>query len=137
MAENKKGMTYSDKLKNPKWQRKRLEILKRDDFTCKYCGDKETELHVHHKSYRGNPWESNNKELQTICKHCHLIIHKLGDITQFKVIKHYDTIFDVWTILLFCKTGVVMFTYNKCVMNYKLCIHSDVLNIINQHHKDE
>ena len=130
-------MTYSDKLKNPKWQKKRLEILNRDKFTCCFCGDKETELHVHHKSYKSNPWESDNKELQTICKHCHLLTHRLDDITEFKVIKHYDTILHIWTILLFCKTGVVMFTYNKSVMEYKGCIHSDVLNIINQHHKDE
>lgn len=52
-------LTYSDKLKSPKWQKKRLEIMKRDKFACKLCGDTETQLHVHHKEYiNGNdPWD--------------------------------------------------------------------------------
>lgn len=63
---------YSDKLKNPKWQKKRLEILERDGFKCKLCGDEETELQVHHKKYSdGNPWDADDKNLITLCKHCH------------------------------------------------------------------
>lgn len=73
-------MAYSDKLKSPKWQKKRLEILNRDNFTCQYCGDTETELHVHHKRYEsGDPWDSNSDDLVTICKHCHFVAHKLID----------------------------------------------------------
>ncbi len=66
-------MTYSEKLRNPKWQRKRLEILQRDNFKCCLCGDEETELHVHHLKYTGEPHEAPNKDLQTLCAHCHLI----------------------------------------------------------------
>ena len=33
-------MGYSEKLKDPRWQKKRLEILERDNFRCQYCGDK-------------------------------------------------------------------------------------------------
>ena len=44
-------MAYSEKLKNPKWQKKRLEILNRDNFTCIKCGDKETTLQIHHFKY--------------------------------------------------------------------------------------
>lgn len=66
-------MTYSEKLRNPKWQRKRLEILQRDDFTCCLCGDKETELHVHHLKYTGEPHEAPSDNLETLCKHCHLL----------------------------------------------------------------
>lgn len=29
--------TYKENLKNPKWQKKRLKILKRDDFKCRCC----------------------------------------------------------------------------------------------------
>lgn len=68
--------SYSDKLKSPKWQKKRLEIMKRDDFTCKKCGDTETQLHVHHKEYINglDPWEYDNKFLITLCEDCHLVI---------------------------------------------------------------
>lgn len=68
--------SYSDKLRHPLWQKKRLEILQRDNFTCLLCGDTETELHIHHMEYiRGRePWEYENLVLKTLCKHCHLIV---------------------------------------------------------------
>jgi hypothetical protein len=66
-------MSYAEKLKDPRWQRKRLEILQRDDFTCKKCGDKQTTLHVHHRRYfKGNdPWDYPNELLVTLCEDCH------------------------------------------------------------------
>ena len=30
--------TYSDKLKSPKWQKKRLEVLNLRGFKCEKCG---------------------------------------------------------------------------------------------------
>ena len=65
--------SYSDKLKDPRWQKKRLEIMQRDKWRCKLCGDTETQLQVHHKEYiNGNdPWDYPNKMLVTICEHCH------------------------------------------------------------------
>ncbi len=68
--------TYSEKLKNPLWQKKRLEILQRDEFTCKLCSDTQTELHVHHKSYKhGNdPWEYEDSNFETYCKFCHKLV---------------------------------------------------------------
>lgn len=78
-------MTYAEKLKSPKWQKRRLEILERDKFTCKKCGDTETTLHVHHLSYHGEPWEAPNSELDTLCEHCHeaIEITKVSDGEQF------------------------------------------------------
>ena len=68
-------MNYYEKLKDPRWQRKRLEILARDFFTCLHCGDTDKQLHVHHLSYLGinNPWEALNEYLITICDDCHRI----------------------------------------------------------------
>ena len=67
--------TYSEKLKDPRWQKKRLEIFQRDGWACRLCGESEITLHVHHDSYKGNPWDINSKELKTVCKFCHEIIH--------------------------------------------------------------
>lgn len=65
-------MTYAEKLKHPKWQKKRLEILERDSFTCSYCGDTETTLHVHHLEYKGkNPWDTPSDSLVCACEDCH------------------------------------------------------------------
>ena len=69
-------MSYSDKLKDPRWQKKRLEVLNRDNFTCKLCGDSETELHIHHVEYKGEPWEQDLDKLDTLCKHCHFCLKK-------------------------------------------------------------
>lgn len=66
---------YADKLKHPKWQRRRLEILQRDNFTCQLCGDTETTLNIHHKKYhKGEIWEYNDDELITYCEICHLVV---------------------------------------------------------------
>ena len=65
---------YSEKLKDPRWQKKRLQILNRDQFKCRFCSDDKTELHVHHLKYKCNPWDAHDEDLQTLCKHCHKFI---------------------------------------------------------------
>ncbi len=64
---------YSKLLLDPRWQKKRIEILQRDDFTCQLCGDSESTLHVHHCFYRKNnlPWDYPNSSLITLCYDCH------------------------------------------------------------------
>ena len=66
-------MTYSEQIKHPKWQKKRLEILERDKFTCQNCEAKNDTLHVHHYIYRKNMklWEYRNCDLITFCEDCH------------------------------------------------------------------
>lgn len=71
-------LTYSEKLRDPRWQKKRLQIMNRDKFACKLCGDCETTLNVHHiEYYNGNPWEIDNSKLITLCEHCHYEIESL------------------------------------------------------------
>lgn len=70
-------MTYAEKLKDPRWQKKRLEVLNRDEFTCRYCGDTKTTLHVHHLYYSkgAEPWDYDECELLTVCEDCHSVEH--------------------------------------------------------------
>jgi hypothetical protein len=72
-------MTYAEKLKHPKWQKKRLEILERDNFMCQNCGDNESQLHVHHIKYIfGNEiWDYKDNLLITFCKDCHNKVSEL------------------------------------------------------------
>ena len=65
--------TYSEKLRDPRWQRRRLEVLNRAGFCCQLCYDSETELHVHHNLYRRktDPWDYPDHELRVLCKPCH------------------------------------------------------------------
>lgn len=65
--------TYIELLKDPRWQRKRLEILQRDGWRCRKCGNEKGTLHVHHNYYsKGlNPWEYDDSTLRTLCEPCH------------------------------------------------------------------
>jgi 5-methylcytosine-specific restriction endonuclease McrA len=69
--------SYAEKLKDPRWQKKRLEILQRDNFTCRACEDSSKMLHVHHVFYeKGNdPWDYQNNDLITLCEDCHEAWH--------------------------------------------------------------
>lgn len=75
---------YSMKLKNPKWQRRKAEIMLRDNFTCQICGDTETTLNVHHIRYvKGRePWEYEDNELITLCEKCHEKRKSFEDINR-------------------------------------------------------
>lgn len=65
-------MNYAEKLKDPRWQKKRLEIFNRDNWTCRWCKEREKPLSIHHLIYsNGEPWEQDNKYLITLCEHCH------------------------------------------------------------------
>ncbi len=66
-------MTYAEKLKDPRWQKKRLEVMERDDFKCKLCNDDSKTLHVHHKSYQygKEPWDYELDNFTTLCYDCH------------------------------------------------------------------
>lgn len=76
-----KKQSYQDKLKSPKWQKKRLEIMKRDKFKCKVCGRDNEMLHVHHSYYDRNlnPWEYSNDSLITLCEKCHNVWHYIDN----------------------------------------------------------
>lgn len=66
-----KKTTYSEKLRDPRWQRVRLEVMQRDQFMCTHCGDDTATLNVHHLEYNGDPWETPLKNLVTLCETCH------------------------------------------------------------------
>lgn len=71
-------MEYSEKLRDPRWQKKRLEIFNRDNWHCQWCTKKEVTLAVHHLYYdKGKyPWDYPNEALITLCEGCHNIEYK-------------------------------------------------------------
>lgn len=57
-------------LKSEAWQRKRHVVLKRDNWSCVYCGNRATE--VHHKRYaKYNIGKEPIDWLVSVCKSCH------------------------------------------------------------------
>jgi len=63
---------YKKLLRDPRWQKKRLEIFQRDKWKCQRCRSKKHELHVHHFKYTSKlPWKEKNENLMTLCSYCH------------------------------------------------------------------
>ena len=79
--------TYLDKLKDPRWQKKRLQVMERDKFSCMSCGDEAVSLNVHHRvPYRKDtdPWDYELDELITLCEDCHKSI--TNDVNEIKAL---------------------------------------------------
>lgn len=74
-SEQKKGawfVDYTDYLKSPQWEEKRLLVLKRDKYLCQCCLDAYA-TQVHHKSYEFVDLKGSEPafDLVAICKPCH------------------------------------------------------------------
>lgn len=67
-------MTYYEKLRDPRWQKRRLQIMERAKFACEYCFDDKATLNIHHILYRKktDPWDYLDHELICLCERCHL-----------------------------------------------------------------
>jgi hypothetical protein len=70
-------MSYADLLRDPRWQRKRLEALEAAQWMCSICYSKIKTLNVHHRFYRhgAKPWEYERDELEVLCEGCHELAH--------------------------------------------------------------
>jgi len=103
--------SYNELLKSPHWQRKRLEIMERDDFQCQCCLSMDKTLAVHHMWYKNNkmPWEYPLDALITLCDDCHKEIHE-----QIKkdVLSHH------FLSKLFCINIVWIVIYKKALFNF-------------------
>ena len=61
---------YREYLKSDDWKRKRYVVLKRDNWTCVYCGSKATQ--VHHTRYaKYNIGKEPIDWLVSVCESCH------------------------------------------------------------------
>ena len=97
--------SYSDKLRDPRWQKKRLEIMERDEFFCHGCCDDSIELNVHHLYYLKNrdPWDYPNDAFITLCEDCHKEMHLtkeafkpvIAKIESFDVSDHVFRLFQL------------------------------------------
>ena len=80
-------MEYKEQIRTPQWQKRRLEIMQRDNFTCQFCGDTKHTLNVHHLVYHKDKmiWEYEDWELITLCESCHQIEHSMFDVIIEKI----------------------------------------------------
>jgi hypothetical protein len=110
--------SYLELLKDPRWQKKRLKIMERDNFTCQICKDKETSLNVHHKRYvKGRlPWQYTDKDLLTVCEDCHNLIKHITEINLCNCtipIKSIHTDYNTYYILSKERNYLMLYIYQK------------------------
>ena len=105
---------YWQKLKDPRWQRKRLEVMERSDFACEICGDKESTLNVHHKEYfKGRePWDYLPEQLAVLCEECHENLHDKTDV--LRLIISVLPLDGPW-----CREEVAMILAGFCKLDYQ------------------
>lgn len=65
--------SYFEKLRDPRWQRRKNEKLIAANYCCEFCGDDRSNLQVHHRWYLKNrePWEYTNEQLEVLCEKHH------------------------------------------------------------------
>lgn len=99
-----KYRSYADKLKDGRWQLKRVEVMQRDNFTCCECHRPAScgvTLNVHHRFYKRvpNPWDYELDWLETLCEDCHE--------------RREDAILGIHTALLLASTGELILWANR------------------------
>lgn len=75
-------MSYSEQLKRPEWQKKRLEVLNAAGWKCQHCKADDATLHVHHKRYvKGRmAWEYAASDLESLCETYHSEAHETKEL---------------------------------------------------------
>ena len=132
-------MTYAEKLKDPRWQKKRLEIFNRDNWKCTKCGNDKITLAVHHESYSGNPWEVSNDKLTTICEPCHTKEHNIQTkdfrLNQPLIVKE---IYDISKKFIYFSKVSDSARMNKIIEDYSLREEKEIyLEILKKDLQDE
>lgn len=84
-------MDFQKQIKHPNWQKKRLEILERDEYICQNCHSENETLNVHHFFYKQKTllWDYDESCLMTLCNACHKEWHDCND--KIKELLSVDT----------------------------------------------
>lgn len=72
----RKFSSYDEYIHSEEWRKRRLLILKRDNYQCQRCGSAK-QLRVHHIHYPENYGEEPDEDLITLCDTCHSLVHKI------------------------------------------------------------
>jgi hypothetical protein len=98
-----KESAYSKLLRDPRWQKKRLELFEDYGWRCAKCSSEEKTLNVHHWYYDNalTPWDYPNKALCVLCEDCHAEMHEIGHKNFWKhVVNKLDREFSPLSLFL-------------------------------------
>ncbi len=100
---------YSEKLRDPRWQKRRLGVLERDGWTCRFCGATTKTLTVHHRWYVPGfqPWDYPDSALVTLCEDCHQLEYETRAIAEQDILMSFRlTDFTAWDLKNILAEGV-------------------------------
>jgi hypothetical protein len=81
-------MSYSDLLKDPRWQKLRLNAMEAAGWKCSTCGREDKTFNVHHRAYKKGamPWEYDVDDLDVLCEECHKLVHMIKRYLSWEAI---------------------------------------------------
>jgi 5-methylcytosine-specific restriction endonuclease McrA len=53
----------------------RQQVLRRDGWSCQWCGKMST-LEIHHQDFRSHSGDDSEENLITVCAACHAALHR-------------------------------------------------------------
>lgn len=117
---------YNELLLLAKWEERRDEILKRDNFKCSRCKIPQyengiyTQLNVHHRKYVAGklPWQYPDEDLITLCKSCHKDEHSFKVLSTNMEIIHLD-----WK-----RINSHLFDNVICPKSYEVKVNGKIIN---------
>ena len=79
-------LEYNEYLKSPTWRRRRMKVIRRDNYECVVCGQQGKKvlrnminyIDVHHETYKYFQSKNPQNEIDhciTICRKCHEGLH--------------------------------------------------------------
>lgn len=69
-----KSLPYKEYLQTQHWKDIRTRMMKRSNYSCSMCGNKNVILHIHHRSYK-NLGNEDYSDLIVLCEDCHGKFH--------------------------------------------------------------
>ena len=133
-------MTYSEKLKHPKWQERRLRVFERDEFCCSLCKSCDKTLHVHHLRYGNynNPWDSELEDLTTVCELCHSVYEYAKKINNIRKVLFYDKVGGAKRYILLTNNRKALLVFCdshnnvECRVSLSIDFLTHILSLINE-----
>ena len=82
-------MTYSQQLRDPRWLKRRQEIIERANNLCEQYGEQSDRFEIHHGYYLKDKmaWEYPDEVLYCLCPDCHYSIQELMEVAHYHVAK--------------------------------------------------
>lgn len=113
--------TYSEKMKDPRWQKKRLKLLDLNEWACEACQTKEKTLHVHHSYYDKSiePWDYPDYVYVILCDECHEKMHLLIKAAQLALRRVVSNLSNINVNDLFLAIKALFLDYPEALLFLK------------------